>query len=545
MCCAYYYRRPWRLRRRRIRRRFRPWFRRRRRRGFRRRTKVRRRRRRYKRRKQNVTLWNPESTARCTITGFTLGITTDNLHAINRCYNTTFDDNVATKLLRGGGVTLKLFSLKFLWLEHRLYHNWWSRTNDGFDLARYYGTKWFLKPHRDIDYIFWYDSEVGTYTSRDYMRAHPVQLLANKNAHFIRSQKYGKNHKTHKVMIRPPANITSQWKYQSDWYNTPLFLWGISMIDWKFWFSSIADNPLPFVTIMGAYKVGMGSGSNVNPMFTLDYCPYIDTGTGNSIKVLVVGNNIVGSSIPTSTQRYPVDWATDIPYWMSLYGQNRNMDMNVLPKGQPAANMAIWLEITWPPYSSSQIIAGQSSKDFIKILIQASDAARIARSGPFVQANITEVVQIPLMYKSYWKWGGSIFTGQPVINMQSNAQTLVSIKNPLLQQRSLIYPWDTRNGILTGTALQRICGKSTTPDERPPIPGIEHIAGHADQEAHEPFDEETEESETDTDGEEDERPALYHLKECLKREQLKRRRIKHVLMGLLKHKEYEKDPLLE
>lgn len=490
-----------------------------------------------------MTLWNPENTARCVITGFTVGITTDPLHVANRCYNTWWQGNTATKILVGGGVTLKLFNLNFLWKEHKLYHNYWSRTNDGFDLARYYGTKFYLPPHRDMDYIFWYDREAGTYTPQDYMRGHPAQLLNCKTAVYVRSQTYGRQTKTKKVMIRPPSNITNVWKYQPDWFNYPLFLWGISLVDWRYWFSTTQDNPLPMVSIT-AYVY---QGTQYNSQHTIDYCHYIDTGVKNTVMVAYVGSNLGGNQVGNTTW-YPVDWANDLPYWLVFYGANRNMDMNAVPNTnlQQYPNHTTWLKLYWPLYTSSVITSGKPLQTYNTFVISAADAQKIGRSGPFVQGNIVQPVQIPILYKSFWKWGGSIFSNEQPIKMTSGAQAaLVSVKNPLTQQRSLIYPWDTRDGILTGSALQRICEPRSGLDERPPFPGPGQPTGHATTETYGGASTETEESETDTDGEEDERPALHHLKECLKREQLKRRRIKSLLLGLIKRPKFETDPLME
>lgn len=487
-------------------------------------------------------MWNPVNTAWCVVTGFTVGVTTQQLYTANRTFNTWWDKNVANKYLVGGGVCLRTFSLKFLWNEHRLYHNYWSHTNDGFDLARYYKTKWYLQPMRDINYIFWWDTDVGIYQPQDYLRAHPTNLLVYKNAVFVRDQKYSLNTKTKKVTIRPPANITSQWKYQSDWYNFPLFMWGVTLVDWRRWFNKSKDGALPIlnITVKDASNL---SGSTPDQQIT--YCPYIDTGTNNYVKVAYIGANINPSSGSTWVT---VPWALDLPYWLSFYGQNRNMDFNTVSTSQLQSNpgFVCWIEFFWPKMTEADITSGKSHMAPQRWVMQASEAQKIARSGPFVPADYNENVQIPLIYKSYWKWGGTVYTQQPVIKMSGTLPTLVSVKNPLTQQSSLIYPWDlNRTGLLTGASFQRICEESKEPAERKALSFKEQPAGYVSEASSSSEESEGEESETDTDGKEDDSQTLNLIKRSLQREQFKRRRIQSLLRRILTPKFGETDKMAE
>nr|QYD01981.1 ORF1 [Torque teno felis virus] len=516
--------------RRRWRRRKRPtWFRKSKwnysKRWFRKRRKRRGQRRVSKRTRQTVILWNPESRVRCTITGFVLGLTTDNAHTISRLHNTWWTNDVANKFLVGGGVSLNLFSLQFLWTEHRHYHNFWFQSNDGYDLARYYGTKWYLPPLRDVDYIFWWDTDLNTYSAQDYMRGHPVNLLATKNAKFIRNCKYNRNTRTTKVMIRPPANITSQWKYQTDWLNFPLFLWGVTLIDWRTWFSKTQGNQLPMVTFTA--NESPGPGQNNKPATQQVYCPYIDTGTGNRVSVIWASSFIGNGPNVSGSTWYAVDWATDLPYWLVFYGQNRNMDMNAIPRSVETSTPAnvCWFSITWPKYqTAAQIEGGMLGGKYITWIMQASEAQKIARSGPFVPAFYQEIVQLPLMYKSLWSWGGTLYQDQPVIRIP-NAKQQVSVKNPATLQNYVIRPWDTFGGLLTASALRCIVAPSIVPDERPTLLLEKPPTGDAVSEEYDETASEAEEIEEDSDREEDVRSIVRTLKRRLLREQFKRRQL--------------------
>lgn len=491
-----------------------------------------------RRTKQNVTLWNPVSTAYCVITGFTIGITTSKFNTANRMFNTWWDKNIANKYLAGGGVSLRTFSLKFLWNEHRFFHNYWSHTNDGMDLARYYKTTWYLQPLREADYIFWWDSEVGVYQPQDYLRAHPANLLATKTAVYVRNQKYARNTRTKKVTIRPPANITNQWKYQADWFAIPLFLYGVTLIDWRRWFCKDTENALPIINLT------VRPWANPNQEKHILYCPYIDNGTDNAIKVTYIDQNV---AYPTSSSTWtPVPWALDLPYWMSCYSQNRNMDFNTVRTQDLKPTFVTWCTIFWPEYTEADILGGTSHKPGQLWIMQGTEAYKIARSGPFVPADYLENVQLPLIYKSYWKWGGSVYTNQPVIKMSGTLPNLISVKNPLTQQSSIIYPWDlNRSGLLTGTALQRISTESAEPTERKTLPISEHAAGYVSETSSDSEETEGETSEEDEDGKEDAPQALIYLKRCLKREQHKRRRIKSLISRLLKPNFGEVDKLAE
>nr|QYD01945.1 ORF1 [Torque teno felis virus] len=501
---------------------------------FRKKRRWRKRRRVSKRTKQTVTLWNPESRVRCTITGFVLGITTDNIHTTTRLYNTWWTNDVANKFLVGGGVSLNIFTLKFLWMEHRLYHNFWSQTNDGYDLARYYKTTWYLPPLRDVDYIFWWDTDIGIYQPQDYLRCHPVNLLATKNARFVRNCKYNHNYKTKKVTIRPPSNITNQWKYQTDWLDFPLFIWGVTLIDWKNWFAYSTTNPLPMVTLQ-ANKQTSASGPNKSQ--TIVYCPYIDTGKGNKIDVCWSSPTEPAYGPTGASDWKPVVWATDLPYWLTLYGTNRNMDMNVIDRTFETNNAGsiAWLRISWPAYTTAaQIEGGQFQNKFETWVLTGTEAQKIARSGPFVAASYSELVQLPLLYKSYWSWGRINIHKPASCKIGGTAKSQVSVKNPATLQNYVIRPWDTSGGLLTKSALRRFLEPSTVPDERPTLPLEKPPTGNAPSEEYDETASEAEESEEDEDGEEDVRSTLRALKRRLLREQLKRRQFNKLLKCLVR-----------
>nr|QYD01972.1 ORF1 [Torque teno felis virus] len=563
-----YYRRPW-YRRRRWRWK-KPWYRRGRR--FKRRSKVRKRRRRFRRKtKKIVTFWQPPNRVSCTITGWTLGVNAQGTNqgaadAPMRVYKTFIDsDGASTIQYEGGGVNCILFSLQFLWEEYRLWHNTWSESNDGHDLARYFGTTIYLQPHRYVDYIFWWDRDWQRYSNEHFLRCHPCNLFNWKSKRFIRSQSWGQNCKTTKVKIRPPATLTNQWRHMKDWYYTPLFSWGVTVIDWTKFFArgkSIPYCPLPQKEVRVAIirPEGQIQWQTID-VPNLYYNSYYDRGEGNELWTqLCTKAEALQQNPSTAQDRWKrCTWADNIPYWMAFYGQNKSWDMGnyKLSEWQEGnidldenKNRTIWYRIKYPQYTSAdasntdsttsrntwiawKITTSAYNFSIFKLTINLG----IAYTGPFVAASYTDQIEIPILYKSKWQWGGQTWSNMEIINPNHFTKSLVSVKNPQTVARSIIYPGDTgAAGLLTDEALARLVEPSTTVDERRPPPW----AGLRPEDPYQPdYSEsgsEAEESETEQDEKCDEPQALRLLARRLQREQLKRRQLFTFFKSLLKSK---------
>nr|QYD01975.1 ORF1 [Torque teno felis virus] len=560
-----YYNRRWRRRRY-------PWWKRwRRKRRFNRRQKVRKRRRRHRRRgKRLVTFWQPPNKVRCRITGWTLGVNAQGTNqgvadAPMRVYRTFIDpDGSSTIQYEGGGVNCIIFSLQFLWEEYRLWHNTWSETNDGHDLARYFGTTIYLQPHRYVDYIFWWDRDWQRYTPEHFLRCHPTNLFGWKTKVFIRSQAWGQNKKTKKVRIKPPATQTNLWRHMKDWFYTPLFSWGITVVDWTKFFSrgkSMPYCPFPKNDVRTAAVAPEGQISWQTPTTNLYYNSYYDRGEGNELWTGLCTKTQSQTPNPPTTINFwkKVEWATDIPYWMAFYGQNKSWDMGNYPISEWApgkseldenGNRTIWYRIKYPTYTSidaSNTDSTTSRNTYIAWKLQTS-AYRLqeqklninyglAYTGPFVAASYTDQIEIPILYKSDWQWGGQTWSNMEIINPGHFAKSAVSVKNPNTVARSIIYPGDTSTaGLLTEQALARLVEPSTTVDERRPQPW----AGLRPEDPYQPDYSETgseaEESETEQDEECDDPKALRALARRLQREQLKRRQLFAFFKSLLRAK---------
>nr|QYD01825.1 ORF1 [Torque teno felis virus] len=529
-------------------RRRRPFYRRKYR--WRRRQTVRRRR----KQKRVATFWQPPNRIKCTITGWTLGAnacTTPTRDITNRVYKTWIDPGTGNSQLvyEGGGVNCIIFSLQFLWEEYRMFHNVWSETNDGHDLARYFGTKFYLEPNRYCDYIFWWDRDFQHYTNESFIKCHPVNMLGWKNKVFVRSQVYGNNHKARKVFIKPPATQLNTWRHMQDWYMVPLFTWGITIIDWNKFFSSgksFPYSPLPNIWY-GDFKWSDG-GMTWNQLNQAFYNSFYDTGEGNIIRMALRDQD---SESPPGDTWKQVDWADGLPYWMSFFGQNKTYDMGMYTRKQLIANTKsgyywIWFKIKYPLYKSWQesntVISPENEKwiawkfkysvdmiDFTAPTIQHG----LAYSGPFMLRDNTDFVQIPILYKSFWQWGGQTWSNQEIINPGHFTKSAVTIKNPATVARAVIHPWDTdASGLLTKQALERIIRPSSKVEERRREPGAK--SPPYDERQPEWETETSEEDETDTEEESEEETEIRTLQRRLQREQYKRRKFFRVLRRLVK-----------
>nr|QYD01924.1 ORF1 [Torque teno felis virus] len=499
------------------------------------RSKTRRQRRRVRRnrvfrRRRLVTLFDPVSKAKCKITGQTIGLIARGYNVVNRCYYTMYKDTAITKLLTGGGVSLMTFSLRFLWEEHRHYRNVWSHTNDGFDLALYFGTRVYLKPHATVDYAFFWDTDLVDEKEWDYLRLHPSALLATKNVIFVRSQLTGNNHKTKKVFIKPPSNVTTQWKFQSQWFDFPLFQYSFVMFNWAEPFLKM-DAGTPIQVLRNQiYYWDKNSVQYVQSNQGFAYCPLIDTGNGNYIDVTWLGPGVSKPSAGTEWTKVP--WANDLPYWLTMWGQNNDFNFNVPMPSQ--TNSTCWVRISWPEYSDVDIQTGKiGTKTIREWAFYSTNCRTFAGMGPFVQDTLKSRINIPFMYESFWKWGGTVLKHDNIIAIHPTSGQ-VSVKNPQTQVRDIIYPWDQSGGLLTERALARFLQPSTTTDERRPLPHKEYTEGYVTPEEYDETGSEAEESEKEPDGECDIGETLKTLTRKLQREQSKRRLFNNFLWSLLR-----------
>nr|BBE36935.1 hypothetical protein [Paguma larvata torque teno virus] len=509
---------------------------------YNRRTTVRRRRRGWakvpRRKKARTTFWHPATRVKCNITGWTIGLTSKPENMERRCWHTVlFGDNKGTIRLVGGGVAVRVFSLRMLWWEHQLFRNWWSRSNDGFDLARYLGTTFYLPPHRDNSYIFWWDTDYNQLRRSDFWRAHPSILLGYKNKVIVRSQQYGRNQRVKKVFIKPPATTDNEWRFQNQWMEMGLTVYGITVIDWHVPFARNTNTTLDILS----FPANIGEkGQSTRDTTNVQYAFYADFPHGNR----VLWKTTTQKEWPTFNDtgfKYLQD-ADDLPYWLTFYGQNDDYYFDDPEISQ--AGLIVWIKIYYPVYKvgGTELSSGNYGPKDAKawMIISSATAKLIAKMGPFINTSNTTGIEIPIMYRSKWEWGGATYAPQYVTDPLHFAPKQVSIKNPATVQRSIITPWDTQDGILTKEALHRFLKSPSTQEERRPLPGQpdgwpawSHDTPHSTSSSE---DEETPESDEEGGPSAQER-ALETLRKRVHKEREHRHKFHKFLKLLIKNKD--------
>nr|UHK07052.1 MAG: ORF1 [Torque teno midi virus] len=188
------------------------WHRRTHRRRRRRRRKVRR-----KKKKIVLTQWQPESIKKCKIKG-TGTIVLGAQGTQYRCYTTYKSEWTNPRNPTGGGFGCELFTLTYLYKEFTYHNNYWTASNDYYDLCRYTGGKITLYRHPETDFIVAYDImppfDLHKYT---YMFCHPWLMLQRRKKKFLLSTATNPKGKLSvKLKFKPPKQLVNKWMFQED-----------------------------------------------------------------------------------------------------------------------------------------------------------------------------------------------------------------------------------------------------------------------------------------------------------------------------------------
>lgn len=131
----------------------------------------------------------------------------------------------------GGGTDLYCMTLRFFWQEWRAGRNKWSKSNEGYDLAKYRGTYLKLYQHPTLDYIFWYDRDEKKIVDEHLNFLFPATLMMQRNTIIVPSRTRTRRVKHKKIFIKPPSTFTNTWDFMSNWCTKTLFIYGVSIID--------------------------------------------------------------------------------------------------------------------------------------------------------------------------------------------------------------------------------------------------------------------------------------------------------------------------
>nr|UPW35070.1 ORF1 [Torque teno virus 12] len=225
------YRRP---RRRRVRRR-RLW---RRGRPRRRRFKKRRFRRRRKKPKIIIKQWQPGTVRKCLIIGYMAALISGR-GSFSRNYSSHLEDRILKGPFGGGHSTMR-FSLTVLYNDFLRHMNFWTKSNQDLELARYFGVTFTFYRHPTEDFIITYNRKTplgGNILTAPSL--HPGNCMLSKKKILLPSlETRPKGKKTKKLRIGPPTLFTDKWYFQKDICDLTLLNLNVVQADLRFPFCS-------------------------------------------------------------------------------------------------------------------------------------------------------------------------------------------------------------------------------------------------------------------------------------------------------------------
>nr|UNY67698.1 ORF1 [Epsilontorquevirus sp.] len=176
--------------------------------------------------------WEPNSTVRCKITGHEYALFWGR-EAAFRIMTDNLPWPTKTGEWEGGAMNLLQHTLWFLYNDQLLGKNRWSRSNSGYDLCKYHGTKFWFHRHESISYVVVLDRQ-GHFMldTETYQNLHPEVMFHAKKRILVLSKRLKPHGKQSvKIWMPPPQLMKTQWYFQADFCKIPLFTMLISAID--------------------------------------------------------------------------------------------------------------------------------------------------------------------------------------------------------------------------------------------------------------------------------------------------------------------------
>lgn len=134
----------------------------------------------------------------------------------------------------GGGFAHAVFSLNYLYEEFKLFKNYWSHTNNGFDLVRYTGASIKFYRHPYADFIVSYSRAYPmTVTKLSFPSTYPLRLLLSKHRFLVPSLKSRPNMKKPyiKKKLKVPKLMSNKWFFTKDFSDVGLLHLKASVIN--------------------------------------------------------------------------------------------------------------------------------------------------------------------------------------------------------------------------------------------------------------------------------------------------------------------------
>lgn len=277
-----------------------------------------------------VTQWNPTHRVTCKIRGwepfvFSTWHDLDQKFSLLKVFlkpHHYFDYGI-----QGGSFDLRTYTLDQFYKKHLLGWNTWSRSNEGYDLARYFGTTWTFYPHAHQAYLVFWERNWETTEFEQLPKMHPAWLMTHhRNVRMVLPRSW-RGRKV-RIRIKPPSLQTSQWWYASSWIAIALFRIGVTPINLEDPFVHKAGNTQPIYAPMigwaqaptqnqkGPLPVKWHYASfQMSNYVAINYRWWWDTGEDNYILINSVQNDPTNAP-NVMLQVIPVHY----PYYVFLYG---------------------------------------------------------------------------------------------------------------------------------------------------------------------------------------------------------------------------------
>lgn len=231
----------------------------------------------------------------------------------------------------GGGTDTRTLSLEGLYQEHLAHRNKWTRSNEGYDMARYFGTVFTLHPHPNLDYIFWWNRNYDETDIERLDNMAPGKLLLYKHR-LVLSRSHG-GRRRHKIFVPPPTKITSQWFPMHTFCNVGLLQFGASFINLEDSFihsmrtnygvtiGYCQDTNNPYHQLPTPFWWGKAGVTGLFNNLTV-YRWWWDTGEGNYLMIndKCIDPTLSDQQPPNPTHSFKIVDLKGQPYWSYFWG---------------------------------------------------------------------------------------------------------------------------------------------------------------------------------------------------------------------------------
>lgn len=480
-------------------------------------------------------------------------------------------------------------SLDQLYEKHLLGLNRWSRGNEGFDLGRYFGTRFTLYRHPHIPYIFWWQRNWQTTENEEIPNMHPLHMmLYRKNTKLILPIAWGRK-KPKRVFIKPPTLQQTSWYYQSSWSGTALFRYAIIPVNLQ---NPWVHNPMPGNNPKYAVSVGFAQDISPAPPFPIrwsyttlagfdtevNYRWWWDNGEDNYIMINARNENPgsnVGEVMPVNMPYYKFFWGSRYPtstdethapgtgnpnfvfgknpspyaiFWYKdpviKFGTESFMDTRyTLPSDLPTKTK-VWVILTdkKPNYNSTETLKNGITEAQVTNIIQG-----ILSHGPFVLGRYDipwseRQMNFFCRYQSFWEWGG--VSPQPDLVTDprwegSSKPSTVQVRNPATVGDFALHPWDlTNQGLITKRKLQTLLAETLRdPAQLPEFAPRQEAPQRSPETGGSPWHDESDQSSEDVSLASEEGDSEEEAKE------LDPKQTRQILRHLLRHRRHGDDKL--